>query len=194
MKNFKKLFFLASIVTLAFTACKYEDGPGISLTSKRDRLSNEWTITDYNVQDNSDASNDTLKKSFINGDSIELVWTIMRTGHYNMNVAYTNSYSEKNGGVQLPSNQSTIIAEKKFDYTKNVIFSKIGSSGKWTFDHRHNKAQFGRDLSKASDSEVLRCEILELRNKKVKMSFFDAAGKKNTVTLEPKNKEPKQFK
>ncbi len=194
MKNLKKLFFLASIVTLAFTACKYEEGPGISLTSKRDRLSNEWTITDYKIQDKSDASNDTLKRSFSNGDSLELVWTIMRTGFYNMNVAYSKSYSEKNGGVMLPANQANIISEKKFDYTKNVLFQKLGSSGEWSFDHRHSKAQFGRDLSKASDSDVLRCEILELRNKKVQLSFLDASGKKNTVTLEPKNKEPKQFK
>jgi len=194
MKNFKQLFFLASIVTLVFTACKYEEGVGISLTSKRDRLSNEWTITNYKIQDKSDASNDSLKKSFSNGDSLQLVWTIMRTGFYNLNVAYTKSYSDKNGGVMLPSNQSNIIAEKKFDYLSNVLYKRLGSSGKWSFDDRHSKAQFGQDLAKDSDDDVLRFEIIELRNKKVQMSFMDRNGKENTITLEPKNKEPKQFK
>jgi hypothetical protein len=195
MKNFKKLFLLASVIALVFTACKYEDGVGISFVAKRDRISNEWVVTNYKIDG---TENDSIKKSFSYGDSLQIVWTIMRTGNYNMNLNYTKAYSDKNGGKMLKSNASHNISEKLYDYQKNIIFSRIGSSGKWSFEHRHNRIQFSgvspTDISEASPNQALSCEILELRNKKVQLQTITADGKKHTMTLEPRNKEPKQFK
>ena len=41
----KKLFFLLPLFALVFTACnKYEDGPALSLVTKKERLENTWII------------------------------------------------------------------------------------------------------------------------------------------------------
>ncbi|NQW41889.1 MAG: hypothetical protein HQ463_00455 [Bacteroidetes bacterium] len=195
MKNFKKLFLFASITATALTACKYEEGVGISFVAKRDRISNEWTVTSYKIDG---TEKDSIKKSFSYGDSLELVWTIMRTGNYNMNLNYTKAYSDKNGGKMLLANASSNISEKLYDYHKNIIYSIVGSGGKWSFEHRHNRIQFSgvktTDVSGSNVNQGLSCEILELRNKKVQLQTIAADGKKHTITLEPRNKEPKQFK
>ena len=54
-------------LSMLFSACKYEEGPGISFRAKRDRISNEWKVTGYAVDGTEDAA---LKKSFTSATRI----------------------------------------------------------------------------------------------------------------------------
>ena len=41
----KKLFFIAFLSVLAVSCGKYEEGPGISLLSKKNRITNVWSLS-----------------------------------------------------------------------------------------------------------------------------------------------------
>ena len=48
MKTILRIFLVIALITTVFTACKkYEDGPMISLRSKKARLCGDWKIESY---------------------------------------------------------------------------------------------------------------------------------------------------
>ena len=49
MKKFNLVLTVLFLTSIALTSCKYEEGPGISLISKRDRLANEWSVVNYKI-------------------------------------------------------------------------------------------------------------------------------------------------
>lgn len=194
MRSFKKasLFILASAAL--FTACKYEEGPGISFRSKRDRIANEWKITGYQVDGQDD---DAAKNSFRSGDSIELIFTMTRNYHYAMNMAYTDNYTSPTGNKILSPNAQDdrtyqdILGGFK---TGNKLFRKIAQSGKWAFSDKFKQVHFGAngngDLAypEGDDSTIVKSDIIMLKNKMLKLEF-NIEDKKHRITFEPKNPE-----
>lgn len=111
MKNTKNLFLLITVLILTgLQACKYEDGPAISLRSKKARAANTWEIE--KAFENDVDKTDSYKNSFVN---------------YKM-------VMEKNGDYTLtyrPFNISDYREEGswKFDDNKNAIaFTPKGKS------------------------------------------------------------------
>lgn len=192
MKRLKNLMALFALSAIVLTSC-YKEGPKISFRAKRDRIANEWIVTDYSVDGNSAAN---LKDSFYVGDSLTLVFSMARAGYYNMDLQFTKEYSEKNGGklFNLGANfNSKEILDVKGRLAKNNLFNKkIGSSGKWSFTDKFRKLEMGNlgngDLSKADDTQTTIVDILMLKNKKLKLEL-DIDGQKHTITFEPLNDE-----
>ena len=89
----KKIALTLFVFTLVLSSCKYEEGPGISLISKRDRISNEWSVINYKIDGN---DNDSALKSFKSGDSLEMLLTISRSGYFSTNPQYTRAFSKAN--------------------------------------------------------------------------------------------------
>lgn len=54
----KKIVYSIVALSVLLTACKYEEGPGISLRSKRDRASNEWVVDNYTYTPDGGSSED----------------------------------------------------------------------------------------------------------------------------------------
>ncbi len=60
----KKIVYSIVALSVLLTACKYEEGPGISLRSKRDRAANEWVVDAYTYTPDGGSSED--RKSWYN--------------------------------------------------------------------------------------------------------------------------------
>jgi hypothetical protein len=193
----KKIAFTLLVLTFVLSSCKYEEGPGISLISKRDRMANEWSIINYKIDGN---DHDSSLKTFRNaGDSIEIVMALSRTGQYAFNRQYTKAYSKNNNNKVL----STDFVDKQpvlamFVNLENNEFTKnTGLAGEWQFTQRHDKIYFGKlgnmDVSHHESNQVLTCEIIMLKNKDLKLSFTAEDGKKHLLTFQAWNYEtPRQ--
>jgi hypothetical protein len=188
MKKFNLVLTVLFLTSIALTSCKYEEGPGISLISKRDRLANEWSVVNYKInnEDNAAALN-----SFKSGDSVEHIFSISRSGYFSFGPQYTKAFSKANNNKLMVYNDN--LYELFNTLNENTFIKNAAKQGRWSFTERHDKVVFGNngngDLSKASDSEVLTCEIIQLKNKELKISFTAKDGKKHLMTMEPRNSE-----
>lgn len=194
MKNIKNLLIIAGVFSMVLSACKYDEGPGISFVTKRDRVANEWSVTGYKVDGTDDA---TLKNSFSHGDSIELVLNIARDGGYGFNLQYTKSYQATTKWRKLlQANYPIFVAEYIWSFNKNSLFELIGSNGKWTFANKHDEVHFGQyDLShNYTEFKPLVCKIIMLKNKMLKLEYVAPDNKKHLITFEPINTEAKLLK
>ena len=190
MKKFNLVLTVLFLTSIALTSCKYEEGPGISFISKRDRLANEWSVVNYKInnEDNAAALN-----SFRSGDTLEMIFSITRSGYFSINPQYTKSYSKANDGKIFTYRKDEHFFLLASIYENNIFAKNCAGNGKWSFTERHDKVVFGNngngDLSKASDAEVLTCEIIKLKNKELKISFTAKDGTKHLMTMEPRNSE-----
>lgn len=188
MKKINLALSILFLTSVALTSCKYEEGPGISLISKRDRLANEWSVVNYKInnEDNAAALN-----SFKSGDSIEHIFSIMRTGYFSFGPQYTIDYSKANNNKILVYNDNFYTLFNALN--QNEFIKNAASQGRWSFNERHDKVVFGNngngDLSKASENDVLVCDIVQLKNKELKISFNAKDGSKHLMTMEPRNSE-----
>lgn len=189
----KNISLTLLVFTLVLSSCKYEEGPGISLISKRDRISNEWSVISYKIDGN---ENDSALKSFKSGDSLETLLCITRSGYFSTNPQYTREFSKANNNKTYAYNPRSIDL---YSNLKNNYFAKnaLVNSGRWAFHQKHNNVHFGNngnsDLSEARNTDVLKCEIIQLKNKELKFSFVSLDGKKHLLTFEAWNYEtPKQ--
>lgn len=181
-----KIFKFVSIALLgavSLYSCKYEDGPGISLRSKRDRVANEWRVVKmiYGGVDVTAKVNDSIFTSVLN---------LSRTGKYNMvhkdflgNTSHTGKWSEK--WVK----QYTL-------YRMNMPepYKELELNGKWSFDVRHDNIQLNPELSTGSDSFNVRTsfdwEIIMLHEDKMKVRGKDRSSVDWSLELVPVNGEP----
>jgi len=188
MKQVKLTFLSLLVIVLTFTACKYEEGPGISFIAKRDRISNEWVATNYTIDGN---KSDTALNSFFYGDTIQAVLSIMRGGYFSTNPQYTKKYSDDNNKAMLIQNSNL---EMESNVKSNYFAKAVGAAnGKWDFVDKHRKVSFANngnsDLSSSAINPVLTCDIIKLKNKEIKLSYIAKDGKKHVVTFEARNKE-----
>ncbi len=187
---------LITAIALVFAGCKYEEGPGISFRSKKDRIANEWKITGYEVDGNSD---DAMKNSFrSSGDSVELIFTLTRNFNYSMNMAYVDGYVSPSGDKLLSPNANDLRGYQDIlgaFSVSNKLFMKLKQSGKWAFGDKYKQVNFGAngngDLSypeNGGDTSLVKADIIMLKNKMLKLEF-KIENKQHRITFEPKNKE-----
>jgi hypothetical protein len=186
---------LVSALAIVFTGCKYEEGPGISFRTKRDRIANEWKVTGYQIDGTEDAA---AKKTFISaGDSIELVLVFTRNYNFSMNLTYVDGYVSPSGNKLLALNivdTKPYVDLQAFFSLNNKLYAKLVNGGKWSFGDKYKSINFGAngsgDLSYqvGKDSSVFKSNIFMLKNDNLKMEF-EFGGKKHLISFEPKNKE-----
>ena len=104
MKNLKRIIFAAIIVTAAcnLTSCKkYEEGPGISLRSKSERVANQWKVTFA-----SDLSDGTVTTD----DHIGDVWGFTKDGAFVKNGKHkgTWQFSESKDQIIITETDGSI--------------------------------------------------------------------------------------
>ncbi|MBC7426849.1 MAG: hypothetical protein H7321_09970 [Bacteroidia bacterium] len=176
----KNILLLVVLIGLVLTGCKYEDGPGISFRSKRDRLANEWEIKDFKINDNDSA----LKE--LSNDSLMIIWSLTRTGSYNADIVY------KDRSRTIRADYSSLYKnETVLNFYSSKFHKRFGSTGNYSFINHHNLVEFNVDLSEKYDylPRVQRLEIQELRNEKVKLKGTDTKGEKIYIELEAYNKK-----
>jgi hypothetical protein len=192
MKRLNNLWIIVAAVSIALTSC-YKEGPKISFNTKRDRLANEWVVTDYQIDGQ---TSDSSKNSFYSGDTLTLVLNIARGNAYGINMQFTKSYSENNGNKLY--NQSASFSDRHYQdimasfNTNNQLVKSIGTSGKWSWADKFRQVEFSAngmgDMSVAEGQKTFPFKILMLKNKNLKLEC-SIGGKTHTISFEPINPE-----
>lgn len=118
MKNY--LLIILSI--LAFTGCrKYEEGPGLSLRSKKERVSNVWKIEKYFM-------NDEDRTAQI--DSMYLTYTLRKDGSYQELMSHMHMYYIEDGKWSFIEDKSAIEIYRTND-TMTWHIKKLEEDALW---------------------------------------------------------------
>ncbi len=165
----KRLIYSFLAITVLLSACKYEEGPGISLRSKRDRVSNEWKVDEYSytplngtAQDRKadyNFTNDSFYTYFTKPNPADPTLTVLdstlslHTYSYVFVITRTASYSldvvdQDNNGID-PRMMAQFVAQKTRLVSKSIpdplgMFN-IGGRGEWSFVNKSSKIQFKPD-------------------------------------------------
>jgi hypothetical protein len=191
MKSIKNLLVAGVVITaFALTSC-YKEGAKISFRSKRDRIANEWSLTEYQVDGSDDAAQKSAWKS---GDSMELLFIITKGPTYGFGLQYTKAYSDAHDGKIFSSSrpeQPRVYYDIQNSFRTNVVFhSKLARGGNWTFMDKFRNIRFGiignPDVAHDDATDFLDVEIIMLKDKGLKFSFVNDDGKKHTLTFEPR--------
>lgn len=217
-RQMKKALNIALILTIALTSCKYEEGPGISLRSKRDRISNEWFVSSYIYTDANggdfdrtadfNVENDTIYTYFTDGNSLDsnftvesysYVFSINRSGAYNMGVLNEDGVSvdpRKMASYVASTGRSNVNSIPDFSDLFNV-----GQQGEWSFLSKHSKVQFKTDNAGSNFSNDTASieslgknipvifEIIKLANDDLWLRSSDNDGGVHNYKLSPVNSE-----
>ncbi len=108
-----KIIYSVLAISIVFSSCKYEEGPGISLRTKRDRVSNEWKISKYEY---------TAKKVGTEDDSTAVDLTA------NYNIKNANFYTYFSKPNPLDTTQQIVdssLSVKNFSYV--FVLTRTGS-------------------------------------------------------------------
>lgn len=212
--KFGKLTALALAGTLTFAACKYDEGPKMSLRTKRDRVSNEWLVEKFtlNGKDLTKVVNKDSSVSFQGDTTISYNFTTIlsfsRTGGYKTDVVRVTK--DANNNPKYTTNQAAASAER-LNQGFNALpgcsaiynayldsmpspFKYIKFAGKWAFDKGHYKIMVKPDLSFVNDEtgnakNTLNWTIIRLNEKKMILEGLDENFKPWRMELKAINKE-----
>ncbi len=166
--------FVASTV---FTGCKYEDGPVVSLRSKKMRFTNIWEFTSVTLDGNDITSQ-------YNRSDFKITFDVYKNGNYTFTLRDQEGKILSRAGDDEYKKASLVLANDRPIFMKN-----IGGSGSWTFVNDFNSVQLRYELSEDKENPVVPVfDIKELRNKKLKLSGTDIdSGKELVLEFEPLN-------
>lgn len=205
--RFAKLTSFALAGALTFAACKYEEGPKISLRAKRDRVANEWRVKAYTHKGED-------KTSLVSNEETKfrIILNFYRNGSYGVeivkealdadnNVIYITNHTRfdttnqkmSNGGLGFDA--CCFFEYKQFQADLPSHIRDIMFHGKWTFDRGHTKIQVKPELS-YDNQEVMKQKntidwmIVLLKEKEMKVKGRDSNDDEWTLHLERINDEP----
>jgi hypothetical protein len=212
----KKILYIAIVLVISLTACKYEEGPGISLRSKRDRISNEWLVSNYTFTPKDSTSVDatdiynvkgaviytytTDSNGLVTDSTVEdysYVYTINRTGAYNLGVVDGDGNSVD---PRKMASYTTSAGRASFNTIPDPLSKfSVGSRGEWSFVDKHSRIQFqsdvagnnfdGVDSANLGNSIPVLFDVVKLANDEVKLTNTDRNGTKHEYTLSPISEE-----
>jgi hypothetical protein len=192
MKSIKNLLVAGAVITaFAMSSC-YKEGPKISFRSKRDRIANEWSVVEYEVDGQAD---DAMKNAWKSGDSMELLFVINKGPVYAFNMQYTKSYSDAHNGAVFTVNkpdQPRTYYDINNGFSDRVVFKqRLKGGGNWTFTDKFKKIRFGvignPDVANDDPTDIFDVDILMLKDKKFKIKFKNIDDKEHTITFEARN-------
>lgn len=173
----KKLLYSIIALSVLLTACKYDEGPGISLRSKRDRVANEWAVDAYSYTAKGGSSVDRSGWYNIKGDTIYTYFTRPSTVDTTQQVLdstykiYDYSYVlilTRNGNYSqevVDGENKSLDPRLRFNFsdqnyranqTKSpdpLGFLVLSNNGDWSFIAKHDRIQMNHDLGGANYTE-----------------------------------------
>jgi hypothetical protein len=211
MMKLVKITALTIAGVLTFSSCKYKDGPTISLRSKRDRVSNEWKITELKSKtadpDAQGGEIDLTNRIEDTDLGFSSILSLYRTGSYSVNMVkivkdsntgetlyLTNAESNN---TTLKNNPNRWDSDKKDQYLANLpeAFKTISTSGKWSFNKGHTKIRINPELSQNPSDAINSLNTIEwvitmLKEKEMHVRGSNADGTTFTMKLKRLTKEP----
>ncbi|MBM3920718.1 MAG: hypothetical protein FJ347_05770 [Sphingomonadales bacterium] len=205
MQKINRFCVAAVLISIVFTACKYEDGPGISLRAKRDRIANEWIVGEF-IYDGKNVTDSVNSRQ----DTFSIIFEMTRTGSYSVEwVRYTvdpnngmkyygtshaTNHNLNNSGPAMWNPQNIGNYGRKMPIPLKVL----GARGFWSFDEKHKKISIGPESSyNAEPSNGNRYHenarfwnITKLKEKNIAFKGVDSTGKSWSMQLKNLNREP----
>jgi len=128
----KNLIYSALAVTILFTACKYEEGPGISLRSKRDRVANEWKVDNYTYTPKGGSAQDKTDLYNVKGDTLY--------SYFTYGVPYQSDAALDSAKNNNPWGDSTVKGSTYTinDYHYIMVFTRTGFYSIQVIDQNNN--------------------------------------------------------
>jgi hypothetical protein len=118
MKKLTKAVLAILVVASSITACKKgEDDPGLSLKSRKGRLSQEWSVTEY--------VSEATSVSTSNGASISTTTTVTKDTYTGTSASREETQTTTGGGISSTSTDKYSGSVTSFTYT-------IDKEGTWT--------------------------------------------------------------
>ncbi len=212
-QKMKRFCFSAAFLAVVFSACKYEDGPGISLRAKRDRIANEW-IVDQFIYDGKDVTDSVNSRQ----DTFSLIFEMTRTGSYS--VEWVHYTVDPNNGMKYFGTSHAVnhnlnnsgpakwnpINVGNYGRKLPIPFKVLGSRGYWSFDEKHERISIGKESSVSTTpadgngngngnghelhQNARYWTITRLKEKSVAFKGVDSSGKAWSVQLKNLNREP----
>jgi len=171
----KKIVYSIIAMTVLLSACKYEEGPGISLRSKRDRASNEWTVEGYTYTPDGGTAEDRKSWYNVTGDTFYTYFTdtangvqildstsqvadykyvliTTRTASYSLDVIKTTEVDGKSQTIGVDPRDMQFYTASSGRSNVNSVpdplsLHRIGNRGEWSFTSKHSRLQFKPDIS-----------------------------------------------
>jgi hypothetical protein len=172
-------FVLLTVGIITFTGCsKYEEGPGISLRSKKSRVVGDWKVTAL-TEDGVSLFN------YVESDYLDCLSGDIMDYNTTSTINDYNITFDKDGGMQSKVDVSVSMLDFNSSYINctPVYITNSGSesySGKWEFasDKEEIKITY-------SDGTTENWKIIELREKEMKLEL-DYGNSVDKMTLEKK--------
>lgn len=176
-RNLLKIGSMAlAIVLVALTSCsKYEEGPGISLRTKKQRVVAEWKATDFTIngQNGLNSSTTGVLDCFSGGQfsyditgTMDIQWTFEKDGK--STIVINSDYNTLDFENSM-LNCSAIYMDATNDNTENTT---------WDFSSDKKNIEITYD-----DGSKESWEIIELREKEMKLKMNDGVDDYQ-ITLE----------
>ena len=211
MQKINRFCIAVVMASMVFTACKYEDGPGISLRAKRDRIANEWIVDEF-IYDGKNVTDSVNSRQ----DTFSIIFEMTRTGSYSVEwVRYT---VDPNNGIKYygtshatnhnlnNSGPSMWHPQNIADYGRKmpIPLKVLGARGYWSFDEKHEKISIGKESSYSTEpangngngngngfhENARFWTITKLKEKNIAFKGVDSTGKSWSVQLKNLNREP----
>ncbi len=172
-------------ITLVFgalsllTSCgKYEDGPGLSLRSKVGRVAGDWEVTSLWLN-NENILNGSYSDYIPCIDGFDIAYTINQTNTFSLSFERSGDWKSEFTSIGQELDWMATY-DNCFPYYANVNETE-SDKGTWEFDS--DKENIIMTYDNGSYKETW--EIIELREKQMKLEMIDA-GDKYEMTLEKK--------
>ena len=196
MKNnlLKGILFVALAGLITFTGCKYEEGPGISLRSKRDRFANEWIVKSY-MRDTANLSD--IFTDSNNFDLGNLAFVTSRNGRFEFHHMPDSPYTIAGGNWNHPTYLQMKELTDKLSEALGMATAFTNDTneynapkGKWIFDEKSSSVQMEQlDLSHIDTIPNRTYEILELREDALMLKWTAEDKTVRKIGFEPINDE-----
>jgi len=191
MQKTSRFFIVILLFSITFTACKYEDGPGITLRANRDRIANEW-IVDKFIYDGKDITNSVNSRQ----DIFSIIFEMTRIGSYS--VEWVRFTIDPNNAIKYYGTSNAINHNLNYlgpamwnprnieNYGRKlpIPLMVLGFRGYWSFDGKHQKISIGHESSYSTvpgDGNTRFWTITKLNEKNIPLKGFDSGGKAWTV-------------
>ena len=197
MKNIKNLLIAGVVISAFVLSSCYKEGAKISFRPKRDRVANEWSLVEYEVDGTADAG---LKNAWKSGDSMELLFIVTKSPSYGFGLQYTKTYSDAHDGkiftTNKPEQPSTYQMIQGNMRVNNPFYSKLARGGSWTFVDKFRTIRYGiignPDVAYDDASDFLETDIIMLKDKGIKLEWINDDGKRHTMEFEARFPKPTQ--
>lgn len=183
MKRKLTLTFTAITLSVLFLlpSCKYDEGPGISLRNKRDRIINVWAFESVSLDGEEYVTT-------FNTDSFICVFEMYKAGYYSFGYRYPDgsplSFERPGGG-----SGDNYYFPAAFQAANNPFQRDVRGGGKWTFNDKHDNIQMAPELAQEEsekDKLISYYDIVKLRNDNLILKGTDRqTGKEITVEFVP---------